>query len=141
MAKESAFKFYSEAKKREGYWVEHAKSRFAVTVDWLLDFRGLKKKDLADRLGVSRPYISKILRGDANLTIETIGRLAYALDAEATINLRPKESKIKPWLYSFDAQKNASPANVLKLNEVAIPGKEISTWANKTFETREAANG
>ncbi|MDZ4729824.1 MAG: helix-turn-helix domain-containing protein [Xanthomonadales bacterium] len=126
MTDESVFKKYLDSKKQKNYWIERVKNQFAVSVERFVDFRMLKKKDLAERMDVSRPYITKILRGDANLTLETIGRLAYALDAEVTINLSPKESQIKPWLYAIEGksrpatkvgavntsnQKNSFPAN------------------------------
>lgn len=113
MSNDSAFKIYSEAKHQQGFWVERVKSQFAVTVERLLDYRGLKKKDLADRMEVSRPYITKVLRGDANLTLETIGRLAYVLGTEVTINLSPKESQVKPWLYAIGREKK--PATQLAI--------------------------
>ena len=48
---------------------------------------GLTQKDLASRMECSQQYISKILKGQENLSLETICRIEDALDLE----LLPKE--------------------------------------------------
>jgi transcriptional regulator with XRE-family HTH domain len=141
MTDNSAFKFYSDADTREAYWTERLKSKFAVAVEHLLDFRNLKKKDLAERLNVSRPYISKILRGDANLTIETIGRLAYALNSDVSINLTPKETHAKPWLYVVEGRKKSSTEAVERVIDSPQSSRDRSVWTKVAVESRRVANG
>lgn len=51
---------------------------------------GLTQKGLADRLGCSQQYVSKILKGQENLSIETICKIENALSLE----LLPKEVEI-----------------------------------------------
>ncbi len=43
---------------------------------------GITQSDLAARLGVSQPYVSKLLNYNANLTLRSLARIAWALDAE-----------------------------------------------------------
>lgn len=45
-----------------------------------LDNRGVTQADLARRMEVSPQHISKLLRGQENLTLETIGRIEDALN-------------------------------------------------------------
>ena len=46
---------------------------------------GLTQKDIAERLNIDQALVSKRLRGDANITLDTISDLARAM--EATIEL------------------------------------------------------
>lgn len=57
-----------------------AKADVAVAVEKILNDKGMSKKNLAAALGKSQPYITKILSGDANLTIGSLVRIARALD-------------------------------------------------------------
>ena len=43
---------------------------------------GLTQKALAERMNCSQQYISKVLRGQENLSIETICKIEEALDIE-----------------------------------------------------------
>ena len=43
---------------------------------------GLTQKDLAERMGCSQQYVSKVLRGQENLSIETICKIENALEIE-----------------------------------------------------------
>ena len=52
-----------------------------------MDAEGLTQKVLAERLGCSQQYVSKILKGQENLSIETISKIEAALSLE----LLPKE--------------------------------------------------
>ena len=47
----------------------------------ILDEKGLKQKDLAQRLGKSESEISKWMRGTHNFTIDTLVSIEDALDA------------------------------------------------------------
>ena len=70
-----------KAKKRDNYWIEDAKIEFALSFEHFLDKSGMNKAELAKRLDVSPAYISKVLRGDANVTIETMVKLIRAVGA------------------------------------------------------------
>lgn len=53
--------------------------------------QNLTRSQLADRLGVSPPYITKILNGNPNLTIKTMLKLADALNQDLEINFKTKQ--------------------------------------------------
>ncbi len=44
-----------------------------------MDRQKISRRELADRLDVSPAYITKVLRGHANLTIESLAKIAYSL--------------------------------------------------------------
>ena len=43
---------------------------------------GLTQKSLAERMGCSQQYISRVLKGTENLSIETISKIELALELE-----------------------------------------------------------
>lgn len=50
---------------------------------------GLKQNDLAEKLQVDRSIINRRLTGVTNLTLRSIGELAWALDRDVRIVLEP----------------------------------------------------
>ena len=69
------------------YFVQRAKLDFAIELKKVMDRLGVKNSEMADRLGVSRPMVTKLLRGDANLTIETMVKAARKLDGQIYIRI------------------------------------------------------
>ena len=54
---------------------------------------GVSQSELAKRMKVSRPYISKVLRQDVNFSFRTAARLANALKMDFFPELRPQEAR------------------------------------------------
>lgn len=73
-------------KRQEGREWKQLSAYVALQIhERLIDLK-LKKKDLAELLGVSPQQVSKITRGEENLTLETIGKLQKALEFELRLN-------------------------------------------------------
>ena len=53
---------------------------------------GVTRKQLAQRLDVHPSLITKVLRGDSNISVETIAKLSHALDCDFQIKMMPKPS-------------------------------------------------
>jgi transcriptional regulator with XRE-family HTH domain len=51
---------------------------------------GVSKTELANRIGTSPAYVTKILRGETNFTFDTMVKLGSALDCEFRGHLQPK---------------------------------------------------
>ena len=51
---------------------------------------GLNQSALAKRMNVSRPYISKVLRSDVNISFGTAAKLARALEMDFFPTLTPR---------------------------------------------------
>lgn len=49
--------------------------------------KGIGRSELADRTGLSSQYITKMLRGDANLTLDAMVKIAMVVDAKVDIRL------------------------------------------------------
>ena len=53
---------------------------------------GMSQTDLARRMKVSRPYITKVLRQDVNFSFRTAAKLANALKMDFFPDLREREA-------------------------------------------------
>jgi transcriptional regulator with XRE-family HTH domain len=51
-----------------------------------IDQLGISQAELARRMGVSRPMVTKLLTGDSNFQLKTLLRLADALDMELMVD-------------------------------------------------------
>ena len=56
---------------------------------------GLSRADLAQKLGVSKPFVTKLLNGNPNMTIKTMASIAHALECELNVELCPKGFEIR----------------------------------------------
>ena len=56
-----------------------------------MEQRKIRQKDLAEKMGCSPQYISKILKGSENLTLETISKLEDCLDLDLVKSGSPQE--------------------------------------------------
>lgn len=72
------------------FLLEAVKLAFAEELCRLLKEKNLSHRQLAERLGTSRAYVTRILRTDYNLTAETMVKVASALDARVELALVPK---------------------------------------------------
>lgn len=79
--------FLREAKQRDSYWIEKTKADFAVAIDRILAKTGVNQRELAAKLGTSPAYITKVLRGNSNLTIESMVKLARAVGGNLSIQV------------------------------------------------------
>ena len=76
-------------KARQGHAYKREKIVLALTEEMiaLMELQNINKSDLADRLGCSKPYVTKILSGTANFTLDTMIQMADALNSELNIHL------------------------------------------------------
>lgn len=61
------------------------RSAFSFDIRRIMQKKGLKNIDIAERLNVSEANISRMLRGDQNIKIETMYMLAAAVDEQLLI--------------------------------------------------------
>jgi transcriptional regulator with XRE-family HTH domain len=107
----------SRSKDRLSYWLESAKQDFMVSIHAIMLREKISNAALAEKIGCSPAYISKILKGDANFTIETMVKISRALDSKLCIHLSAIHDDIK-WM-----------GVVKKKRAPAIDEKHLWGWA------------
>lgn len=131
----------AEEWEREDVYLEKS-TRIAVTVLSILRERKMTKQDLAEKMGVSAQYVSKIVKGNENLTLETITKLEKALGVElisvtdptyvfSTEGISSYRESIWDRLFSakFSAKSNESiyqPNTYLQYQDISRLGVAIS---------------
>lgn len=93
------------AKDRDTYWVEVAKHDFAFSIYRQLKRHGLTNAALAEKLGVSPPYVSKVLRGDENLTIESMVKIVRAANGKLHLEVADESDGLH-WFNVVSGRKN-----------------------------------
>jgi transcriptional regulator with XRE-family HTH domain len=68
---------------------------FSELVVMKMQEQKLKRVDLAERLNVSKSFITKILNGNPNMTVKTMVSIANALNCNLWVDLYPKGFEIK----------------------------------------------
>jgi len=86
---------FRNAEQCASFWVETAKLDFSESLRDLMERRGVSKADLAKRLGVSKAYITKVFQGDANFTLESMVKLAHALDGRLHVHVGEKKADLR----------------------------------------------
>jgi transcriptional regulator with XRE-family HTH domain len=82
------------------YLTESVILDFTYDIERFMESRKLSRADLAKKVGVSPAYITKVLRGEGNLTVKSVVSLADAVGAKVVLQLVDKESVIEDieWL-------------------------------------------
>ena len=71
----------AEWRRRNARWLRYSQF-IAVAVSRRLEQLGLNQKQFAERIGSSTQYVSKLLKGAENHTLETISKLEDALEMD-----------------------------------------------------------
>lgn len=104
--------------------VEGAKIDFAMGLARMMDAREISKAQLAQALGVSKPLVTRILRGDANLTIQTMVRAARAAGGKLHLHVAPDGQDVK-W---FGLYRNGAVAAVHNVGNRAPRAGHVNPW-------------
>jgi transcriptional regulator with XRE-family HTH domain len=68
----------------------------------IMESTGLKRNELAERLGTSKAFVTQILRGNKNLTLKTLADLFFALNHRLLMAAEPMTASagfvvVRPW--------------------------------------------
>ena len=70
--------------------IDHIGSAFLRRILRRMKQLGINQSELAKRMKVSKPYITKVLHQDVNFSFRTAARLAHALEMDFFPELREK---------------------------------------------------
>jgi len=81
------------ARETHEYRAEGASIEFTNAMLTRMRQLNVSRSKLASKIGVNPAYISKILRGDTNFSLETMVKIANALDSDFHCHLEPATAK------------------------------------------------
>ena len=113
------------AKKTDSYWAERAKLDFSMELERRRRAADLSYSDVAKRIETSPAYVTKVFRGDSNLTIETMVKLARATGGH--LELRIVEEVAEPRHWSI-------------VRTTGMAGSAAQAASSVTFTSNDAAN-
>jgi|GEM_PF-743571 len=131
---------FETARKRLAYDVEGVILEFTEEIVARMEAEGVSNAELAKRLNASPAYVTKVLRGSTNFTLETMVKIARALNADVRIHLQPIGTKTQ-WLDVWDAVEEVSAIQAEPLTwrrECALPASAATTVTTKPEATNEA---
>ena len=70
-----------------------AREAFLLNLRTIMDARGLSYKDLGDKMGLTKARISALFNSHRNVTLNTVEKIANALNIEETDLFDPSFSK------------------------------------------------
>ncbi len=91
------------ARKHSAYFEEGLLIETASRLIRAMEDRDVSRGELARRLNVSPAYVTKVLRGQANLSLVSLARLAFALNLKWECILVPQDAQVG-FLSLFDGE-------------------------------------
>ena len=73
---------------------DYIKSQFVEEILQAMDAQNLSRTELAERLGKTKQYISRVLNETANFTIETMVEISHALGKRLVVQLVEPDKRI-----------------------------------------------
>lgn len=92
--KTSTWQAEAKWRRENEYWLSNSFSIAALVLDTLAR-KAMTQKDLAEKMRVKPQFINKIVKGQENLSLETIGKLEMALGTKLMEIAARKSSTMK----------------------------------------------
>ncbi len=92
----------------DAYQIDRLKVEISERIYKAMKQQGVPNAELARRLGKSRAYVTKLLRGTTNFTLESLVRIGSALSCEVEFELLPKAAQTKALAASKAVRKTSS---------------------------------
>ena len=115
MRKISFEDLFEKAREKDTFQTAKIILDFTEGLYGLMQENNISRVELAKRLGSSPAYITKVLRGDINFTVETMVRLAKAVGGAVQVHLGSRE--ITRWVGVIDGKKDGLPKPTISFVE------------------------
>jgi antitoxin component HigA of HigAB toxin-antitoxin module len=96
-------RFVQEAESSVDYWADGPITEFIEDVWRLMEEQKVSRAELARRLGSSRAYVTKLLGGNANFTLQTMVKVAMAFGAQVHVHVAGRDTLTR-WIDEIPAQ-------------------------------------
>lgn len=114
--------YFKRARESAVYWEERAILDFTERVSERMVAKSVSKSELATRLGVSLPSVTKILSGSNNFTVKTMVKVIRALGGR--LRFAVEDNCADAW-HTFAAE---------KAKDVSVATQAPDTSSQPTFE-------
>lgn len=118
-------------------WLDHS-SKVAINVLEILKEKKWSQKDLSEKMNVSAQQVNKIIKGQQNLTFETIAKLELALDISLieipnfkTLNEIQTNSTTQIRAFEKTNKEKIKPTNPFSSDFIKQDGQHMSLVYNK----------
>lgn len=78
-----------EAARHDDYWQQWLISDFTEELARRLDTLRMSRSAFAEKIGAAPPYVTRVLRGEENLTAASMSKLARAVGSVVRVHLAP----------------------------------------------------
>lgn len=131
----NATELWNEGRQKSEYWSDLAKLNFAIELNAKMEEKKVSRASLAHKIAASKSYISKILGGYANFTIESMSKLAFALGLQIKITFSEIDGKPNKLTGALDSvfSESSRPVNTQWGNEKMTPQKTLPQGQKKTY--------
>lgn len=127
-------RFVERVKKDDSYWVERTKLDFSLGLEKQRRTVGMSYADIARKINSSAAYVTKIFRGDVNLTIESMVKLSRAAGGQLRIQIIDEKASARIW------DKNPSkPLSQSTKSSATIINFPVSIAKNDEWPRRQVA--
>lgn len=127
-------KYRKKLKKLEqsdSYWAHNINELFVSELERILSSRDINKSQFAKLAGVSASYITRIMNGNANLSMESMAKLARSIGGVVHVHVAPRGVAVDwhdHYEISISGQAPFAP-------EVKAPSTRIARASSESTET------
>lgn len=104
---------FAAIKETLSYKVEELKLDFTIKLNKVMCEQNINQSQLAEKLGSSKSYTTKLLKGDCNVSIATMVKIAEALDSKVEIHIAPKKATIR-WFEVYETKEKIDTTKAVK---------------------------
>jgi len=129
-----SFKFKLSAKDRaSARFIDQVQRELARAIVNAKVEKGMSQKQIADKLGVNKSHISRMLNGNPNLTLRTLAEVSWALEMIPKLSIDNIEPvKNKNWVPNQQKGASSVKSETSKRSSQAGATKNVTT-PNKVF--------
>jgi transcriptional regulator with XRE-family HTH domain len=121
------------------YWAQAAMRRFVADIDRRMVDQDISRTALAQKLGASSAYVTKVMRGDVNFTLETMTKLALAVGGKLQVKIIDRDAGGEwdaPWVVE---KMQVSAAGKTKYFELPHLDPAVANQPKYQYETLKRA--
>lgn len=130
-----------EARRHDDYWETWLVSDFTEELCRRMESLRMSRKAFAESIGTTPAYVTQVLRGDENLTVKTIAKLARAVGSVVRIHLAPVGS-YTTWIdLPASARRPVEAASLVEIGFTDVGGPSLPTEVHTKTKTESTVAG